>query len=80
MRGRDPFFLMAIQLLDFVFVGFVCWVCVDVRTVGRLRREDGEGMANVDEFRIIIGDIGCGNGAEQSEVVNVAECRGSAGG
>ena len=21
-------FLMAIQLLDFVFVGFVCWVCV----------------------------------------------------
>ena len=53
---------------------------VDVRRVGRLRREDGEGMANADEIRIIIGDTGHSNGVAQSEVANVAECHGSAGG
>ena len=51
---------------------------VDVRAVGRLQWEDGEGVANVDEFRIILRDTGCGNGVTQSEVANGAECRGSA--
>ena len=51
---------------------------VDVRTVGRLQWEDGEGVANADEFRIIFRDTGYGNGVTQGEVANGAECRGSA--
>ena len=46
---------------------------VDVRNVCRFRREDGESVPDVDEFRIIFGDASDGNGITQGEVMDLAE-------